>query len=251
MSRRKPKAPTPPAPISAEDRANGFIFPALPPGKTASQDVAELVAKGVAGNTVALRQWSAGSLTPAGLTDLYEAVQAIGNRTEAGDLGDLEKLLSAQVLALNGSFVAMMHRAKLADRLETIETYVRLGLRMQSQCRATVETLAQVKMPPVFAKQANITSGPQQVNNGGTVNNGSHARTSEIESRPSKLLEAATDGEWVDGGTPAAAARGDSVVETVDAIDRPEKRRRQGARSAERVQGRAASRSARVRPRNQ
>jgi hypothetical protein len=33
------------------------------------------------------------------------------------------------------------------------------------QCRATVETLALSKNPPVFARQANIAHGPQQVNN--------------------------------------------------------------------------------------
>lgn len=139
MTRRKPEtAPATkldrsvPAPISAEVRDKGFLLPALPPGKTQSQDVAELVATGVARNTLVLREWSEKSVTQAGLTDLSEAVQAIGHQTGAGNLGNLEQLLSAQVLALKSSFVAMMQRAKRADRLETIETYVRLGLRMQS-----------------------------------------------------------------------------------------------------------------------
>lgn len=34
------------------------------------------------------------------------------------------------------------------------------------RCRATLETLAVIKSPPsVFAKQANMANGPQQVNN--------------------------------------------------------------------------------------
>ena len=45
--------------------------------------------------------------------------------------------------------------------------YLRLALKAQSQRRATLETLATIKNPPViYAKQANITSGPQQVNTG-------------------------------------------------------------------------------------
>lgn len=44
--------------------------------------------------------------------------------------------------------------------------------------------------------------------------------------------------ERMDGGAPAAAARRDSVVETVDAIDRTPKRGRQGARVSKRLQRR-------------
>jgi len=40
-------------------------------------------------------------------------------------------------------------------------------LKAQSQCRATLEALAAIKNPPiVYARQANIAAGPQQVNNG-------------------------------------------------------------------------------------
>ena len=55
-----------------------------------------------------------------------------------------------------------MRRA--ADTLaEHAEMLLRIGLKSQSQCRATLETLAQIKNPPiVYAKQANITNGPQQ-----------------------------------------------------------------------------------------
>jgi hypothetical protein len=43
---------------------------------------------------------------------------------------------------------------------------MRLALKAQGQCRATLETLAVLKNPPtVFAKQANIAAGAQQVTN--------------------------------------------------------------------------------------
>jgi hypothetical protein len=46
------------------------------------------------------------------------------------------------------------------------ETYLRLALKAQSQCRATLETLAAIRNPqPVaFVRQANIAHGPQQLN---------------------------------------------------------------------------------------
>jgi hypothetical protein len=50
---------------------------------------------------------------------------------------------------------------------EWADRYLRLALKAQSQSRATVETLATVKNPPVvYAKQANFAAGAQQVNNG-------------------------------------------------------------------------------------
>jgi hypothetical protein len=43
---------------------------------------------------------------------------------------------------------------------------MQMVLKAQSQCRATLKTLATIKNPPVvFARQANIAQGPQQVNN--------------------------------------------------------------------------------------
>jgi hypothetical protein len=73
-------------------------------------------------------------------------------------------------------------------------------LKAQSQCRATPETLATIKNPPVlFAKQANIATGPQQVNNG--IPSPSRAR--EFEKGQSKLLEG-QDGERLDTRTASA-----------------------------------------------
>jgi hypothetical protein len=44
---------------------------------------------------------------------------------------------------------------------------MRLALKAQSQCRATLETAAAMKnsQPVAFVRQANVAHGPQQVNN--------------------------------------------------------------------------------------
>jgi hypothetical protein len=67
---------------------------------------------------------------------------------------------------------------------------MRYGLRAQAQCRATLETLAAIKNPPtVFARQANIANGPQQVNNTALLGDGSRVRAISDVS-PTELLEA-------------------------------------------------------------
>lgn len=96
---------------------------------------------------------------------------------------------------------------------------MRLALKAQSRCRATIETLAEIKNPkPVaFVQQANISNGPQQVNNGGPVPpDPSRAGTSETQQ--SKLLET-HNGERLDVGTARPAGRIDPALEAVGEVD--------------------------------
>ncbi len=94
------------------------------------------------------------------------------------------------------------------------EAYARLALRAQAQSRATVQTLAEMKMPTVFARQANIANGHQQVNN---VMGGEPARAGALEAAPTKLLEA-PDGERLDPGTETETSRGDPALVPVAAL---------------------------------
>ena len=80
---------------------------------------------------------------------------------------------------------------------------MRLALRAQGQCRATAETLAAIKNgPAVFARQANIAHGPQQVNNTLAV-----ARAGNVETAPNEPLEA--HAKRLDSGTTSAASARD------------------------------------------
>jgi len=66
------------------------------------------------------------------------------------------------------------------------EPYLRLALKAQSQSRASIESLAQIKNPPVvYARQAYLANGPQQVNNGVAA-----PRAPENEILPSRLSRA-------------------------------------------------------------
>ena len=76
--------------------------------------------------------------------------------------------------------------------------YMKLALRAQSQCRSTVEALADMKKPrPEILRQTNIAHGHQQVNN----------------FPPNELME--QHDERMDAGTPPEAVRGNQAMETV------------------------------------
>jgi len=79
-------------------------------------------------------------------------------------------MLTAQATSLDAIFNEMARRCALnmGEYIGAADTYMRLALKAQSQCRTTIEALAEIKNPrPVaFVKQANISHGHQQINNG-------------------------------------------------------------------------------------
>ena len=88
-----------------------------------------------------------------------------------GDMKRPEAILVSQAHALNSLFVALAcasHENMGGGHCDAADRYLRLALKAQSQCRATLETLAAIKNPPAcsIAQQANVTTGPQQINNG-------------------------------------------------------------------------------------
>lgn len=86
----------------------------------------------------------------------------------SGDMRRAEAMLFAQAHALQAMFMNLTRRATSQEYQKNFESFFRMGMKAQSQCRMTLETLALLKNPPVvIAKQANINNGgQQQVNNG-------------------------------------------------------------------------------------
>ena len=154
--------------------------------------------------------------------ELFENSRAV----LSGDMNRSEVMLSSQAHTLDAIFNSLAQRAARnigAGYRDAAEAYLRLALRAQSQCRATLETLAFIKNPPsiAFVRQANVANGPQQVNNGAVVRaDGSRAHASESDSAPNKLLEQ-LHGERLDPGTAQAAVGADTTVEAVAKVDRP------------------------------
>jgi hypothetical protein len=108
------------------------------------------------------------------------------------------------------------------EHLDAMDRNLRLAMKAQSQCRATAETLAIIKQgPTVYARQANIAHGPQQVNNGVLGPSTGSRPGGKTESVNPELLRA-NDGERLDTGTASTAGRGDSALETVGTKHRAE-----------------------------
>ena len=108
--------------------------------------------------------------TEAGLADLADALEKAGQQTNANNLDGLEAMLTSQAVALDAVFSKLAYTAHTAldnGGLDRAEKYLRLALKAQSQSRATVETLANMKAPRsvAFVAQANFAHGHQQVNN--------------------------------------------------------------------------------------
>jgi len=149
------------------------------------------------------------------LADLVDELADQVKAVHGGKLARPEALLTVQAHTLDLLFNRLLRRAMGSDTIPPFEANMRMALRAQSQCARTIEVLSALKNPPVvIAKQANVTTGPQQ-NNFGTA----PARTREIGNPPTELLEA-QDGERLDTGPAAEAIRGDPALATVDAQHR-------------------------------
>ena len=142
-----------------------------------------------------------------------------GEAVNRGNLAQAEAMLMNQATALQTLFARLAERGMGCNDAVPFEINMRMALRAQAQCRATLETLANIKNPPtVFARQANIAHGPQQVNNRAPAPASRAGKTensqTELSGNANELLP--------DAKAPQAASRIDPPVETVGKIDRAE-----------------------------
>lgn len=162
---------------------------------------ARTFAKSVAGDSIELRAMVAA------LSDQTAAVRG-------GDLARVEDMLTAHAHTLDAIFNELAQRAIAQEYMQNLDTFMRLALKAQSQCRATLEALAEIKNPrPVaFVHQANIAQGPQQ------VNNGQASRAEKTPTAPNGLLE--TPHERMDVRPQIEPGRADPALEAVGAVNR-------------------------------
>jgi len=216
---RKPKQPDPPA---IEARKAFHLTPAS--GESTRRDVARMI---VAPETAAARAIRAteGAHGLGEHLDVPELVNCLREQAatvNGGNMAQAEAALMNQATALQSLFARLIERGMSAEYMDHYETHLRLALRAQAQCRATLETLATIKNPPIiYARQANIANGPQQVNNGTAP----HAQAPEKATEQSELLEA-NHAERLDCGAAQAPGRSNPALATVEAIDGTENRSR-------------------------
>jgi len=175
----------------------------------------------------------------ADLTAMVSELQAQAARVQSGDLSEVEAMLSAQARTLDNIFHCLAQRSfqnMVGGYTHAADTYLRLAMKAQSQCRTTAEALAEIKYPkaPTFVKQQNVGQNVQ-VNNG-TPNtaDGAPKPRAEKDITPSNKLLSEAGHEAMDFGGAAAASGLDPDMATVEAVDRSQKRGRKGSRGNER-----------------
>lgn len=203
------------------------------PALSDAAQIATLALDSIAANALTARTFAKGTF---GSLDPAECVSVLRKRadtTHTGDLRHAETTLTAQATTLDAIFNELARRAALnmGEHLDATERYMRLALKAQGQCRATLETLSAIKNPPVvFAKQANIAHGPQQVNNGAaplsvtSTRTGAHAV--KTETRHNELLEESRHGSTnLDTRATPAATGSHTAVEAMATVHRAKKPR--------------------------
>lgn len=149
------------------------------------------------------------------------------NDIRKGDLSRPEAMLVAQAHTLDALFGNLVRRSQTnssAGYLNAAEIYMRLALKAQGQAVRTIEALAGLKSPRAvsFVQQANITTGPQQINNG-TV---AFTRVGENENEQNKQAKQSRE-ILPDGGPPAFDGRLGSKLEAMAEVNRSKDNGRQ------------------------
>jgi hypothetical protein len=166
-------------------------------------------------NAVGVHAWS----KFAGDADLTETVAGLRDQItqiQAGDMRGVESMLYGQALTLQTIFTSLVRKAVANEYLKQFQVNLALALKAQAQCRATLQALAEIKNPrPVsFVGQANISNGPQQVNNGSGTQPGTHADPEKTQALQNELLED-QNGDFLDAGAQSAPGGADRKLEAV------------------------------------
>ena len=161
----------------------------LKKGETPAEAIADMAVAGLVSNACAAARFSKSPLGDVDITGCLAKLEAVVDRVQRGDLRETEALLTAQAVTLNTMFTHLANMAANTEYVDKLDRYMRLALKAQGQCRATVETLAAMKNPPaVFARQANVAHGPQQVNNGVTPPLAKPTRAAKQKNRTNRTI---------------------------------------------------------------
>ena len=176
----------------------------------------QLLLMASAQNAIAMAEWGkyAGEID---LTELVTDLQTKAESIQDGNMKPVEAMLYGQAMALQTIFTNLARRSAMnaGEYLDAADKYMRLALKAQSQCRATLETLAEIKNPMPYIKQANIANGPQQVNNGQAP----AAPAGNTQTLQNELLEH-QHGDTLEFGTTGQTVGADTHLEAVGTVQR-------------------------------
>nr|WP_295672194.1 hypothetical protein [Sphingomonas sp.] len=107
-----------------------------------------------------------GDIKAPGIMDFVDHVQKAAGKAEAGDLAIASRLLASQAITLDAMFTELARRAALnmGEYINAAESYGRLALKAQSNCRATLGTLAKLHQPrEQTVRHVHVNEGGQAV----------------------------------------------------------------------------------------
>ena len=215
----------------APKKSKGLILETPPdaPGQTHDQLIAQVAVDGIVGNARSLVIFGEATFDEMSLSQCAMALKMTAKAMNDGDLSAAVTMLASQAVALNAMFgeLARVGQANMFSAPEHADRYLRLAFKAQGQTRATLETLATIKNPPVvYARQANINNGGQQQVNNGTAltSTPASAHAGENVSQPNELLEDHRHGRTqLDTRATTTAIRAHQDVEAVGAVNRAAK----------------------------
>ena len=150
-------------------------------------------------------------LPDAKICEVTSALKGKIETVQAGDMTTIEAMLIGQAQALQTMFVCLGRQAVSKTQLAQYTAFMNLALKAQSQSRATIQALVELKYPKQtnFVKQANIANGHQQINNNApaadhketSTRAPAHTPAKEINNQPNELLEVNNGSQNMDGRT--------------------------------------------------
>ena len=167
------------------------VVPARRTVSNATLDVSAL-----ASAAISMGKWSVAANTSA---DLVDALHLQTEQLKKGDMTNVEEMLYCQAVTLQAVFAKTLQHAMSSDSMKHQTMVLTLAFKAQAQCRATLETLANIKNPraATFVKQANIAQN-QQVNNCAGEFSDNYARARE-KTAPIQQNELLTDTRAMQG----------------------------------------------------
>jgi len=147
---------------------------------------------------------------------LEESLGAFNDNLRRGSMHHVESMLLDQAHTLQAMSTHFISRLAKAEYLSQIETYARIALKAQNQCRQTIATLGELKNPrrTTFVKQQNNAVN-QQINQVGLK----QPKNSKIPDNSANKLLNEVEHERMDIGAPQEAVGGNQQVETVGEVN--------------------------------
>ncbi|MBA3773991.1 MAG: hypothetical protein H0X13_16320 [Ramlibacter sp.] len=203
--------------------------------KTEHQQMAEVGISPTISGAVTAKTWAEKCYGDIGINESIQVLEARVRAVVTNDLDFAKGMLISQASALDSIFNEIARRASTCligqnTNITSLDGLMRVAFKAQGQCRATLQTLGELVNPRsvVFAKQANMTSGPQQVNNGATGAPALAPVPAQEFGKSANELLGAKDGARLDTGAQGAAIGASSGLEALDAINRAKVGARQG-----------------------